>query len=227
MIKFIGNKTPIAVPHNPEFWGTKTGDIPSGDYTEVEADGTIISKGDATVWDDLSTALIGRNLYTVVGRLDYNYDELTVDFSPTARYPEEPIGVVTQLLHARKTDSDIYPHLHWIQNSDNTPNILVSYRWQNNGEIATGWTLKALLGSDNIFAYIGVGMMQITPFNLPAGLGVGKNLSSTFEAKIYRDSANASGLFAGADTYAGDWQLKYYDIHLERDMFGSRQEFIK
>jgi len=38
---------------NPEFETLKAGDITAGNYTEIEADGTIINKGDATTYDDL------------------------------------------------------------------------------------------------------------------------------------------------------------------------------
>lgn len=180
-----------------------------------------------TVWDEISQSFVGRNIFVVAGRVDYNYTELTLDFSTTARYPNEPVGIVIQCLHARKEDSDIRPHIHWVQNSDNNPNILVEYRWCNNGGTSSAWTLKALTAADNMFAWSGVGMQQITEFNLSAGHGVGWGLSATFECKIYRDSQNTSTLFSGVDNYSGAWNAKYYDIHLEMDSGGSRQEFVK
>jgi hypothetical protein len=130
-------------------------------------------------------------------------------------------------MHARKAGSDIKPHIHWIQNQNAVPNILVSYRFYNNGASVPGsWTLKAL--TNTVFTYPGSGsIVQISPFNLTSGTFANSSLSFTFDAKVYRDTANASGLFAGADAYTGNWSLKYYDIHFQNDMTGSRQEFVK
>lgn len=196
-------------------------------YFEVEPDGTWINHGESTVWDEVSKSFVGNSLFTPAGRVDYDLIELTLNFATNARYPEEPVGVVSQMNHARKTDSDIRPHIHWMQNSDNNPNILVQYRFYNNGEVPPLWTLKALTPADNIFPFVSAGQQQITEFNLPEGHGVGLGLSFTADVKFYRDSANTSGLFAQADSYSGVWNAKYFDIHLERDMNGSREEFVK
>ena len=216
-----GNKTVLS--------SLKAGNTTNGNFTEVEKDGTVVTHGEGTVWDEVAQSFVGKNLLSSVGRVDYNFTELTVDFSTTARYPEEPVGMVTQLLHARKNDSDIRPHIHWIQSSNNIPNILIEYRWYNNGEqVPAVWSQKALLISDNLFVYDDSGaMQQITEIGLPVGSGIGNGLSSTFEVKIYRDTANTSGLFIGTDTYVGNFQAKYFDIHLEKDMNGSRQEYVK
>lgn len=207
----------------------KVGDVAGGDYFEIETDGTDVRKGDATTWDEISQSAIAANLFSVAGRIDYNYTELTIDFSDSARYPNEPLGVVIQSPHAREAGSDVRPHIHWIQNSSDMPNILVAYRLYNNNQAVPGsWTLKALKATDNAFTYPGSGnIQQITSFNLPSGTFANMGLSFTFDCKIYRDTANASTLFAGADGYSGNWSLKYYDIHFEKDMTGSRQEFIK
>lgn len=197
--------------------------------TRFETDGTIVNEGDSLTWQEVSTPLFGQSLDTSLGRIDYNYAELTIDYASNARYPEEQLGVVTQLLHSRKSLSEIRPHLHWIQNSNNFPNLLIEYRAFNNGELVPGsFTQKALTVSDNLFAYPGSGNFhQITEFNLPVAVGESLGLSGTFECKIYRDSANASGLFAGADTYPGVLSVKYYDIHFINDMLGSREEYTK
>ena len=209
------------------FLSAKIGDVLNGNYFEIEPDGTDVRHGDATVWDEASQSFVGQNIFVVAGRVDYNFDELTLDFGATARYPEEPIGVVIQAMHSRKADSDTRPHIHWMQNSDANPNILIAHRMYNTNAIPPAWTLKALTTADNLFPFGGVGSQQITEFNLPAGHGVGLGLSFTIDVKIYRDSANTSGLFAGADAYAGAWNAKYYDIHFEKDMGGSREEFVK
>jgi hypothetical protein len=205
------------------------GDVEGGDYLEIEPDGTWLNHGEGTTWDDISQPLIGRNISSASTRITYNYTELTLDYLATARYPTELVGVVVQMPHGKKTGSDIFPHIHWIQTSADTPNILIEYRIYNNGEaVPATWTLKALTGADNSFAYPGSGsFQQIIAFNLPTGSTSSLGLSGTFDCKIYRDAINASGLFAGADAYAGSWAVKYYDIHIEKDMNGSRDMFVK
>lgn len=205
----------------------EVGDISNGDSFEVEDDGTWVNNGDSTTWDEISQSFVGQNIYQNAGRIDYNYTDLTLDFNTNARYPNEPAGIVVQALHSRKPDSDIRPHIHWMQNSDNNPNILIEYRMYNDGEAPGSWIQKALTSNDNIFPFEESGQQQITEFNLPEGHGVNLGLSFTIDVKIYRDSQNNSGLFTSADSYSGIWSAKYYDIHFEKDMNGSREEFVK
>jgi len=195
-------------------------------HAQIDEKGVIEAKGDARLWDEISQPFVGKNIFISAGKIDFNFTELTLDFSDSAKYPNHPVGIVTQMHHSRSPDSDIRPHIHWMQHSDAIPNILVEYRWIPNGEVPTSWELKALTEADLKFSYT-QDAQQISQFNLPEGHGIGKGLSITFECKIYRDTENTSGLFAGIDTYSGSWDTKYYDIHIRKDSQGSRQEFLK
>lgn len=180
-----------------------------------------------TRWDERSQPIFAARLDTGSGRIDYNYDELTVDFQDNARYPEEPAPIVLQSTHLWKIGGGVRPHIHWIQNQAAMPNLLVEYRFYNNGGSPGAFSLKALTAANNKFAYPGSGsIQQITNLDLGDIFG-SMGLSFTFDCKIYRDSANASLLFSGADSYAGNLSLKYYDIHFEVDDMGSREEFVK
>lgn len=204
------------------------GDVEGGNYTEIEDDGTIVTYGEGTTWNEISQSFVGQNIYVNQGRIDYNYDELSLDYTTTARYPNEFAGSVKQMPHERANNTNIRPHIHWIQNQNVMPNILIEYRAYNNGqEVPAVWVQKALTSADNLFTYTSGDIQQITEFDLPASVGESLGLSGTFEAKIYRDSQNTSGLFAGADAYTGSLSLKYYDIHYVVDMSGSREEFTK
>jgi hypothetical protein len=203
------------------------GDKAGGNNTTTETDGTQVSKGDATCWDDQRFPANAANLDVSSGRIDYNYDEMTVDYADNSRYPNEVVGIAAQMSHARKDDSDIYPHLHWNQTSSDIPNILVEYRWYNNDELVPAGFTQIVIDTVE-FTYPGSGnFAQISSIPLLGGLGAGKRLSSFFDIRIFRDVSNASILFPGVDTYAGVWALKEFDIHIEIDMNGSRQEFIK
>ena len=211
-----------------EFPTMKVGDIEAGDFFEIEEDGTWVNKGEGTVWDEVSNPIFAARLDTGSGRIDYNYDELTVDFATNARYPEEPAPIVIQAMHSWKIGGKVRPHIHWIQNSNNTPNILVAYRFYNNGEAPGAFTLKALTAANNQITYPGSGsIQQITNLDIPEVDFSSMGLSFTFDCRIYRDTQNASLLFAGADSYSGVWSAKYYDIHYEKNMNGSREEFTK
>jgi len=206
----------------------KVGDVGGGNFFDIEPDGTFVNYGDGTTFDELSQPFIGQNLATVAGRVDYNYNELSLDFATNARYPEEPVGIVTQSPHARKELSDFFPHIHWIQTSDNVPNILIEYRLYDSGETPPSiWQKLPLTSANLVFPFFSPSIQQISRINLPIGHGAVLGLSCTIDIKIYRDSLNTSGLFADVDTYPGVWSAKYYDIHFEKDMNGSREEFVK
>lgn len=191
-----------------------------------EDDGALFFEDGAVLWDECSQPLVGRNLFSVAGQVDFNFDELTVDFSDSAKYPTDPIAIVQQLPHSRMDYSEIRPHLHWVQTANNIPNILIAYRVTNVGTTPGGWVLKALTSDDNELAYT-EGGQQITSFNLPKTVGEQLGISGTFECKVYRDTTNASGLFASVDNYLGSWSVKYYDIHYRQNSIGSRAEFAK
>lgn len=217
----------LSLPSNPSFSTSKTGNVSGGNFFEIEADGTDVRNGDATVWDDQRYPATAQNLDVSGGRIDFNYSTLTIDYQANARFPNEPLGIVAQLSHARKPDSDIFPHIHWVQNQNNFPNLMIEYRWFNNGAAPGSFTQLALSAANSVFTYVSGDLAQITSIPLPGGFGTGKALSSFFEVKIYRDNNNNSGLFAGSDPYSGVFLLKEFDIHIEKDMDGSRQEFIK
>ena len=75
----------------------KVGDVAGGNYAEFEDDGTLKNNGDATTWDDIKFPLFGQRLDVSSGRIDYNFEDCTVDFENNARYPEEPICILGQL----------------------------------------------------------------------------------------------------------------------------------
>lgn len=163
-------------------------------------------------FNDLTTALIGQRLDVAGGDIDYDYDELTLNFNATAAYPADPIGLAYQLPHTWVRGTWFTPHVHWLQNASTAPNWLVGYRLVRNGEaVPSTWTLTAVKAP--VFTYPGSGtILQICTFEsipLPD-----LSWSDTVDIKLYRDSSNASGLFSGADSHVGDAPVKYFDIHI-------------
>ena len=58
----------------------KIGDVQNGNYFEVKADGTPRLRGNATVWKDMVGDLFGKQLASVVGKVDYDFDENAINF---------------------------------------------------------------------------------------------------------------------------------------------------
>ncbi len=175
-------------------------------------------------WDDLRFPLMGRRITVSAGRLDFDFEECTVDFSATARYTEEPVCMISQMPHAKKFGTALYPHLHWIQQEDNTPNWLLKYRFYNNGSVVPEFSLA--IPTYNAFAYDSGDLLQITAFP-PIPAPTGETVSSICDLILFRDSANASTLFAGADPYTVGAKSKEFDLHYQIDSLGSGRELAK
>jgi len=186
---------------------------------------TTIYYHDSTNYDDLRFPLQGQRLDTSSGRIDYNYDECTVDFALNARYPNEPICFVSQMPHAKAISTKVHPHLHWIQEEANVPNWVMAYRWYSNNDVVPAvWTLAKY--SVNTFTYVAGDLAQITTFpdiNAPELEGI----SSILDIKLFRDSANTSTLFAGADPYTVVAKAKEFDLHYQINSVGSGEEYTK
>jgi hypothetical protein len=150
--------------------------------------------------------------------------ESTIDFT-TASNLSDYVLVNYQLSHKWKAGSDIYPHIHWKQNSNTTPNFLIQYRWQRNSQAwTTAWTnLKC---NTSVFTYVSGSLNQIADsatITPPSGY----SLSDIIQFRILRDNSNTSTLFTGADAYTGDAEITGVDIHFEQDTLGSRSEYSK
>lgn len=177
---------------------------------------------EASNWDDLRFPLIGAQIDTSAGRIDYDFDECEVVFAANARYDEEAVCIVAQMQHAKRLGSIVSPHLHWIQDAETVPNWLIAYRWYNNGEAPGAFALAALTG--HAFTYVSGDLAQITEFpNLKAP--VGETVSSILDIKIFSDSGNESTLFDGAVALAG--RAKELDLHYQIDSVGSGLEYVK
>ena len=180
--------------------------------------------GEDTFWDDLRFPLSGQRLNSASGRVTYNYTENTVDFATNARYSEEPIIMIAQIEHKVAEGEDIYPHLHWAQEEDNDPNWLFRYRYKKKGAAPSAWTLAIPLTA-RVYTYTAGEIHQLTTF--PTLTGHTLTLSDIIDIQLYRDSANASTLFAGADPYTVAARAMEFDLHVQIDQPGSSSEYVK
>lgn len=187
---------------------------------EIERFGTV-----EDVWDDRRFPSIANRLDSASTRYDYDLTDLGVNFHSDARNPNEMLGNVAQMPLAWREGSIVRPRLHWLQNQAAVPNWLMEYRIYNNGVLVPAVFTSVITGTI-AFTYPGSGMItQISSF--PEIDMTGLTLLSFIDCKIYRDTGNTSGLFAGADPVATDVTLKEFDIRYQLDGRGSLQEFIK
>ena len=175
-------------------------------------------------WEDERFDFTGRRIDISAGRIDYNYAELGIDFQDNALYPTDLIGIIDQMHHRWKLESEIRPHLHWMQSGANLPNWLLRYRIYRNGDSPPAWTNAAY--TSNLFTYTAGTILQIAEFPAIDMTGI-DTVSAFVDFKMYRDTTNASGLFAGADPLVGDALSKEFDIHYQVDSSGSTAEYDK
>jgi len=226
----------------PEVVTTLSGVVPErGAFVYLLTDETVYV-GDGTKWQsipaipyndtfyvDLLGPLIGQRLDAAATRYSYNVFNGAIQFDANARYPNEIISIHSQLLHEWKVGTPADPHLHWKQQSANIPNWLLGWKVTENGKADTietdftNWNFEVI--DAHAFTYTSGVLDQISSFPEIPLLTAG--ISDMIDLVLFRDTTNASGLFAGADpeplaTYATD-----LDCHIQIDTPGSDFEFVK
>lgn len=199
-------------------------------YTAFEADGTTVSYGTATTFDDVYPSSVSVGVGgTAPNFTAYSGNLKAYEFTGTVSNKEIHVG--WQLYHSYKLDSSISPHLHIYipSTADGAGKTIIfdmEYDWSNIGTtgVITTTTLTGTytIGANNtvyrneIFSFTGTG--SGTGNNTPI-VGTGKNISSVFMTRIVRRQ--------DLDTFASSVWLKSADIHIEQDMRGSRNIFTK
>lgn len=175
-----------------------------------------------TPWrDELSDAISLQQSGPGVSR---NATESTVDFTAASNLSDFMYANI-QLNHDKDLTSSIYPHIHWFQALNASPNFLIAYRWQiNTGTKVTTWTY---LTCNNLEVTYSSGTIHQVSYSAPIVPPTNAFMSDIVQFKIFRDNANTSGLFTGADGYAATASVIAFDIHFTIDAHGSRLEWSK
>jgi hypothetical protein len=180
-------------------------------------------------WIDILSALVGNRLDANSTRYSADLFNGGVKFNTDSRYPNEAVVMHIQLNHFWKIGTDGRPHLHWKQISSATPNFLFGWKLSKNAnpdliEVDySNFTLSPLLGNE--FTYTSGVLNQISRF--PDIDLSGAYISDLLTMVLFRDTANASGLFAGTDQQAGAITATDLDVHIQIDAPGSDHEYIK
>ena len=185
---------------------------------KFEADGTLKFEGDSSVWDDITGSLIGKSLSSTAGQVDYNWAENSIIFNSGGDIATEAdcINFNIQNPHATKVNSIIDFHIHWWQTDAVAREFTIEHRIQNNGQLKTeAWTQNIVsTQADAKFTYTSGTLNQIS--DLVAIDMTGASISATVQFRIAR-----------TDAVAGDVEVTFADVHVEKDTLGSRQEYVK
>ena len=167
---------------------------------------------DNTTWEDMSFPLaIGKP--TAGGKPDFDYTNVGYLFPQNDK--TEIILIRIQLKHAWKEGTTIFPHVHWRQKANQTPVFKMDYKWYNVGESEPAtWSTYTMNQLSIPYTSGTIGQISKGILGLD---GTGKTVSSMLLVKLYRDD----------NVYTGDVLVDDFDIHIEIDTFGSRQEYIK
>lgn len=181
---------------------------------EIEKDGTIVFKGEATVWDDLAP-----NPVTVgVGAAAPSFTTYSGNFSA---YEFVGAALMKEMLfcfqfrHGYKEGTDVTPHIHLFVPNDATGGVIkfgCEYSWVNKGGAEPAST--TVYGTLTIGAT--AGNLGNEHLSFGAISGVGKTISSLLTCRIFRDSTDV------ADTFGSSVWLKSADTHHAMDTVASR-----
>lgn len=207
------------------------GSANSGSHLSIEPDGTLVMKGQSTVFNDLmvypdATTKGGSNspvwsLFKNDGANTPSQGVFLWMFSPTT---EQEIYFSVQIPHSYKVGTSIYPHVHWTTTTGTPSGTNVVW-----GLEYTVMKIGGNFGSTNfstsnsvippVGTPSGVGQHLITAF--PAISGNGIEISTILVCRLFRKAAD------GLDTFANSVGLLGFDIHYESDTQGSHTEYTK
>ena len=181
-------------------------------YTQIDENGDLLLVGSATAWEDLrfpATAI--RQGATT--KPDFDTTNLGLLFPQNDN--AEIAYIIAQLHHSYKLESNIHPHIHYVQDEEEEPVFKIDYRWYKNGADPTGG-FTTITANTFIFTYTSGSIMQKISFPTISGSGI-DTVSSILDIKLYRDD----------NVVTGDILVKEFDVHYEIDTFGSKTEFTK
>lgn len=187
--------------------------------TKMNSNGEIQLEGEASAWDDIIGSITGLKLPTVVGKVDYDFEENAITFQSGGDISNANDRVIwnIQKPHKTKTNSELRYHIHYIQPDTVERTFRLQYRRQGNGETTeTAWTTidTVTTASNHVFTYTSGNFNQILKF--PAINWSGDGISTVYQFRLTRIDADATPL-----------KVWFVDGHYEIDSIGSGEEYIK
>lgn len=191
----------------------------TSNYVEIEADGTIELKGDATAWKYDSVSSLAMSVpagVTGPDIINWNSSSIKVHAFDGGTSMEE-LHEQTMLMPDYLEGSDITFHGHWSATDAGTGNV----KWfidyvvvSDTGDIATG-TAESVVDATTGTAW------ESNGFDVATVTGTGFSIGDQVLFRIYREPTDAQ------DTYASDAVLLVFGIRYQCDGFGSRTRTSK
>ena len=200
--------------------GAAFGAFDDGNYTEVEADGTVVFKGVATVFKDINmgAAVLTRPAVSQPDEVPF-VDENGADtgIASLGFAVGEKVSGNFELEHDYKEGSDLVFHVHW--QGVAAPSGTDKVQWQltytvSQSETTLDATTTIVIETDFDTQY------EFKASAFPAITGTDFNIEDQFLFTLER-------IAASADEYAGDGIVATVGIHYEVDTVGSRQVLVK
>ena len=167
---------------------------------------------DDAQWDDLrfpaTTVRQGSTLKP-------DFDTTDVGLLFPQNDPLEIAYIIGQMPHEWKLESEIKPHIHYIQDEVTVPVFKIDYRIYKNGDAPPAFTTLTTSGTPAL-TYTSGSIAQIMSFPAIDMTGIDA-VSAIVDVKLYRDD----------NVVSGDVLVKEFDFHYQKDTFGSRQAFVK
>lgn len=206
----------------PQIFETAFGDVVAGNYSEFEADGTLVAYGTAQTWTDVypSSVTVSANPTAGATFSEFSGNLRAIEFTGSGVNSKE-VQAGFQFPHDYAEGSTIVPHLHLfipVSGATGTIKFGCEYTWESIGSSGAVGT-STITGTLTIGQSMGPYNNRILSFG---GLdGTGKGISSVFMARFFRNPADPT------DTFASSVWLTSADIHYLQNTNGSRNETTK
>lgn len=223
----------LAVTGTPAFWwdesadafaftnGLEVGDVVGGNFTHIEADGTIEFNGNATVWNDIyfpmSSGKIGGANQPTWAAFQGNTMEYSFAINDYIHLPTQEIA------HSYKEGSNIVLHVHIVLDGSDVGDTKVNYEIEYTiGDLDEVMSAAAVETSGD-YTITG-GTADRTHLYIPVATIVGTNLKaqSALKMRFRRVALDGAGNPPGNDPF-----VLMVGAHIEEDTVGSRAETTK
>lgn len=214
------------------------GEVKINSNLTVEADGTLVSSGAATVWNDLNvfpdaTTKTGSNPPVMTQFKSNGSGSQGVFLSGFSASAEQELYFTIQLPHGYKEGTTLYPHVHWTTfTGDPTGKVVewaLEYTIMKHGGTFGNTTM--ISSGTTVTAPTGIGQHTITALgSITSGAAPNDlKISTIIVCRLFRNAVGNPALHGGTDidTYTGAAGLLGIDFHYESDMAGSRTDFEK
>ena len=222
---------------NPKYKTAKVGDISGGNYVSINKEQGVRYKGTSTVFKDMVGDIFGKRLFSVVGKVDYDFDNNTLDFSSGGSISDanDRVGANLEVNHEFEVGVGMLfdPHIHWFQEViSHLPDVLdstayeftIRYRLIRNGygvNLTTPeWTtiiitcggVGDVFGIENIDGKEFMGQITFADPSISEDCGI----SDTFQIQMAR-----------TDSLGGVVKVYFVDMHGGVDSDGSDDPIYK